>query len=410
MKKALMIAYHYPPYKGSTGAERTFKFSRYLSATGWQPVILTARPRTYDNIDTGLLSKIPKNIVVRRAFAMDAAKDLSVRGKYLSWTAIPDRWASWFLSALPFGLLLIRKHRPDVIWSTFPVATAHCIGYALNAVTKVPWVAEFRDPMAEEDYPVDFSVRRRYLWIEERIIRACSRAVFTTSSTLKMYKDRYRGIPPSRYALISNGYDESDFSFFEHQKTINLSGRLVLLHSGTIYRRERDPRQFFTALSELVKEKKISPEDIVIVLRGSGHEDYYSGLIRQLGIESFVRIEPLISHQQAVAEMMNAGALLLLQASNCNSQIPAKVYEYLRAGKPILALTDPEGDTATLLRNLGINTIASLSDKEYIKKSFLNFIRSVRQATAPISKRNDILQYSRENQACELAEIFKEVI
>jgi len=50
--------------------------------------------------------------------------------------------------------------------------------------------------------------------------------------------------------------------------------------------------------------------------------------------------------------------LLLLQASNCNSQIPAKVYEYLRAGKPILALTDPEGDTATLLRNLGINTIA----------------------------------------------------
>jgi len=109
MKKALMIAYHYPPYKGSTGAERTFKFSRYLSATGWQPVILTARPRTYDNIDTGLLSKIPKNIVVRRAFAMDAAKDLSVRGKYLSWTAIPDRWASWFLSALPFGLFLVRK-------------------------------------------------------------------------------------------------------------------------------------------------------------------------------------------------------------------------------------------------------------------------------------------------------------
>ena len=145
-----MVAYHYPPFGGGSGIHRTLKFSRYLSEYGWQPIVLTISPHAYPLREKAQHS-VPAGVLTARAFALDTARHLSFRGAYPQWMAIPDRWVTWWPSAVGIGASLIRKHRPQAIWSTFPIATAHMIGLALHRVSGLPWVADFRDPMVEVD-------------------------------------------------------------------------------------------------------------------------------------------------------------------------------------------------------------------------------------------------------------------
>jgi hypothetical protein len=107
--------------------------------------------------------------------------------------------------------------------------------------------------------------------------------------------------------------------------------------------------------------------------------------------------------------MLMADGLLILQASNCNNQIPAKLYEYLRARRPILALTDPAGNTAAALRNMGIDTIAPLNSKDGIMHTLLQFLTLIKENNAPIAEMEKVLRNSRRSKSKELANLFDQV-
>ncbi|HXH12497.1 MAG TPA: glycosyltransferase [Alphaproteobacteria bacterium] len=407
MKKILMIAFHYPPWSGGSGIERTLKFSRYLPEYGWQPLILTAHPRAYAQRGDEQLSNIPASVLVRRAFAMDVARHMSFRGAYPQWLALPDRWGSWWLGAVPAGLRLIRRYRPAVIWSTYPIATAHLIGLTLHRLTGIPWVADFRDSMTEETYPRDRMARCVYRWLECQIVRRCTCAVFTAPGTLQMYAARYPEIPQSRWAIIANGYDEEEFRGIEWTvgKRPSSMSQLVLVHSGVLYPSERDPGAFFAAVADLRKAGKISSRGLKIILRASGSEDTYRQLIRANGIEDIVFLEPPLPRRGALMEMIQADGLLLFQASNCNHQIPAKAYEYLRAKRPIFALTDPKGDTASLLRQMGINTIVRLDSTAQIAHGLQAFLSKLRDGHTLMGYGKEVCLHSRRSRALQLANL-----
>ena len=93
-KRVLMIAYHYPPMRGSSGIQRTLKFSHYLPQSGWGPVMLSAHPRAYANPGDDQMGDIPSSVPVTRAFALDTARHLAIGGRYAGFMALPDRWAS----------------------------------------------------------------------------------------------------------------------------------------------------------------------------------------------------------------------------------------------------------------------------------------------------------------------------
>ena len=416
VKRVLMIAYHYPPLRGSSGIQRTLKFSQYLPENGWQPIVLSAHPRAYGNTGDDQLRDIPTEAVVERAFALDVSRHLAIKGRYPGMLALPDRWSSWWLGGVPAGLRLIRKYRPDVIWSTYPIATAHAIGLTLHKLTGLPWIADFRDPMTDEGYPPDPTTRRVFHWIEDKTLRLCSKAVCTSPGAIKLYRQRYPHIPEERYMLMENGYDEETFTDAE-ARLEGMNGRtpepaadkpFVLVHSGIIYPSERDPVPFFSALATLQQQGKISGDRFKVVLRATAHDDYLSGLIRQHGIESLVTLEPHVSYREALAEMMTAGGLLVLQASNCNHQIPAKLYEYLRAKRPVFALTDPTGDTAATLRKAGIDTIAPLDSKDAIVDALARFLTLVEQQRAPLASAQQIEANSRRSRTRELARLLEE--
>lgn len=411
VKRVLMVAYHFPPMNVSSGIQRTLRFAQYLPEFNWEPAILTAHPRVYAGVSPASLAEVPPHLRVRRAFALDTARHLSLRGAYPQWLALPDRWWTWWLGAVPAGLSLIRKLKPDVLWSTYPIATAHLIGYTLHRLTGIPWVADFRDPMSEADYPSNPLERRAFQWIEYQTLRHCERAVFTAPGALRIYAERYPDISQSRLTTIENGYDESSFVGAEQSRGPGRSGSgpLVLVHSGTVYPSERDPRPFFAALSQLCANGGIKQGELRVVLRATGSDDYLRGLIARYGIESIVTLEPGLPYRAALAEMLAADGLLLLQAAICNNQVPAKLYEYLRARRPILALTDPVGDTAAVLRNAGIDTIARLDSQEEIARLMVRFLELLRQQRAPVAGEATVAAASRRSRTIELAKLLDAV-
>lgn len=411
VKRVLMVAYHFPPMNLSSGIQRTLRFAQYLPEFNWEPVVLTAQPRAYFSVSPASLAEVPPHLQVRRAFALDTAKHLSLRGAYPRWLALPDRWWTWWLGAVPAGLSLIRKLKPDVLWSTYPIATAHLIAYTLHRLTGIRWVADFRDPMSEADYPSNPLERRAFEWIEYQTLKHCERAVFTAPGALRLYAERYPDISRSRLAIIENGYDESAFGEAEKSADPRRSGRgpLVLVHSGIVYPSERDPRPFFAALSDLCGNGDIKRGELKVVLRATASDDYLRTLIARYGIDEIVKLEPALPYRAALAEMLACDGLLLLQGAICNDQVPAKLYEYLRARRPILALTDPAGDTAAVLRNAGIDTIARLDSQEEIARLLVHFLELLRQQRAPVADEATVVAASRRSRTIDLARVLDSV-
>ncbi len=409
VNKVLMIAYHFPPMRGSSGIQRTLKFSQYLSGFGWQPTVLSANPRAYANPGNDQMGDIPADVEVRRAFALDTSRHLSLRGSYPGFLALPDRWVSWWFGAVPAGLGLMRRLKPAVLWSTYPIATAHLIGLTLHRLTGIPWVADMRDPMTDDFYPHNPLTRRIFRWIEKKTVYHCTRAVCTTPGAIQTYLKRFPEIPASRFALIENGYDEENFAAAEGAPPGPAGGPFTLVHSGVIYPSERDPVPLFQALAALQEQGTVTAANFQLVLRATGHDEYLAKLIAENGVGEVVKLAPHVSYKEALTEMLGAGGLLILQASNCNHQVPAKLYEYLRARRPILALTDPIGDTAATLRTAGVDTIAPLDEKHAIMEAISRFLALAAAGQAPLASDATIASHSRRARAGRLAALLDEI-
>jgi len=347
-KKILMIAFHFPPQAGSSGILRTLNFAKNLPNNGWDPIVLSANPRAYEECREDLLKSIPKDIRVIRAFALDAARHLSIRRKYLTILAIPDRWSSWWLGAVCSAIKVIIKERPALIWSTYPIASAHLIGATLTHIFGLRWVADFRDPMINGDYPSNHLQRRSWIWLEGLVMRLANRVVFTTERAAEVYRKRY---PESakKCFVIENGYDEDAFANNSPSREGVGENKLFILHSGIIYPNDRDPTAFFEAVAKLISLNVIQRNQLCIRFRAPHHGAEVALIADRFGLGDIVQILPPIPYREAISEMLGANLLLVFQGSNFNSQIPAKIYEYLRTGNRIFALINHEGDTAKAL-------------------------------------------------------------
>ena len=420
-RKLLMVAYHFPPLRGSSGIQRTLRFVQHLPRFGWEPLVLTAHPRAYQDTSDDQMREVPEGTVVERAFALNTARHLALFGRYPGSLALPDRWATWRFGAVPAGMAMIRRYRPDAIWSTYPIATAHVIGAALAKKSGLPWIADFRDPMAQNGYPADPRAWQAYRRIEEEALRNAVASVFTTPGCAALYRERYPDIPAARSVVIENGYDEDTFARAEAERAQQNSAseasgmsrqrsRFVLLHSGVVYPDERDPRPLFMALGRLKQQGALSADTFCLRLRASGYDPMLEALARSCGIDDLVSLEPAIPYHLALQEMLEVDGLLIMQASNCNQQIPAKLYEYVRARRPVLALTDPVGDTASTLRAAGLASIAQLDDAASIAEAIPAFIARVRAGRESIATPEAIAASSREGRAKSFAALLDRVV
>lgn len=419
MRRVLMVSFQFPPMAGSSGVQRALRFAQQLPALGWSPSVLTAHPRAHAHTGDDLLEEIPPELPVRRAFALDAARHLSIGGRYPGFLARPDRWHTWLLGAVPAGLRLIRQTRPDAIWSTYPIPTAHLVGYWLSRLSGLPWVADFRDPMAHDGYPADPVLWRSFAAVERKVFARAARCTFTTPGAARLYAQRFPAAA-DRLRVIENGYSEAAFQQAERAVRMEgayaspstaaapAAGPRVLLHSGVVYPDWRSPARLFEALAAAKVAGRVDAARLRLRLRATAHDDFVLALARRLDVADLVEVAPPLPYADALAEMLRADALLLLQSNDCNDQIPAKAYEYLRARRPVLTLADPAGDTAQLMRRAGLPRIAALEDGPGVAAVLDRFLDDLFHGRAALPAASAIAAASRESRTGELARVLDE--
>jgi glycosyltransferase involved in cell wall biosynthesis len=412
MPRVLLIAFHFPPLRSSSGLQRTLKLAQYLPEFGWTPAVLTIDPRAYWITSTDQMSEIREGMLVKRSFGVDSKDHLSIGGKYFNVTAIPDRWISWFPFAMFDGWRMIRDFKPDLIWSTYPIATAQLIGLNLHKLSGIPWIVDSRDPI---DYrygnPAELKARV-YRYIERSVVKYASRLVCTTPGTARFYADKYGSLAEEKCRIISNGYDEENFHRAEEKPSRREwpASTRILVHSGLISSFERDPLPFFKALSRLKREGFVTSGSLKVIFRATENDGVYRQPLHDLDVDDIVELAPAIGYEDALREILDADGLLLFQGAKCNQQIPAKAYEYLRARRPILGLLDRQGDTAALLQDAGIDSMADIANPEDIYVRLRGFLEAIAEGTAPTASEEAISRYSRLGMAESFAELFDEVL
>ena len=192
-----MVAYHFPPQAGSSGLLRSLKFCRYLPEFGWSPTVLTIHPRAYERVNNSQLAEIPPEMEVIRAFGLDTRRHLSIRGAYPHALALPDRWVSWLVGAVPAGLYAMRKHDIDAIFTTFPIATAVLIGYVLHRLSGKPWIVDLRDSMTEDELSPGPTHSQHLSLDRTQSGQHAAKILFTAPGAIRMYRQRYPELEPT---------------------------------------------------------------------------------------------------------------------------------------------------------------------------------------------------------------------
>ncbi len=204
-----------------------------------------------------------------------------------------------------------------------------------------------------------------------------------------------------RITVIENGFDEESFLGLNLQAQTPHDERRVLVHSGIVYPSERDPSHLFAALRSLRDLGRLNPESFLLRFRAPGHEYHVREVAARFGVVDLIETAPPLPYREALLEMTRADGLVVLQGANCDQQIPAKLYEYLRAGTPILGLAT--GDTATVLRTAGVRYIAALSDAKSIAAVIEDFVADLQSGHASLPDPDFVRRASRRERTQELA-------
>lgn len=413
----LMIAYHFPPCAEVSGSLRTISMANYLAVSGYKPIILTPTQHAYPYVSINKPA-LNENCVVVNSFSLDAARHMGISGRYPKHLARPDRWASWWLSAVPQGLRLIRRHKPVIIWSTYPIATSHMIANTLHRLSKIPWIADFRDPMVLDEYQIPKAIMTSRERLEKAVIKNADACVFVTHNMIKLYAERYKRIRHGDFELIQNGFDEESFSALEEmscefkytQTTVEAPSKtIVLVHSGVLYPNGRNPYGLFKAISNLLKSGSISMDTFKVVLRASGSTDTYAKMISEYGLSQIIELAPMIERIDALRELYSADGLLLFQGREFNAQVPAKIYEYFRVGKPIFALVDKGGETARIIRDEHAGIIVDMDNPCEIEAGLMDFIEIIRSGVYGRVLGDSLEKYSRNVGAKKLVQLIKRI-
>ncbi|MEM7468152.1 MAG: glycosyltransferase [Pseudomonadota bacterium] len=394
---------------------RTLAFSRDLTELGWQVTVLTSALVGQESQDSKNQQLIPDGVKVIRTYALDSASAFSIRGRYPDLFEWPDRYISWAISATISGYVHIKRHATDIIFSTYPIASAHLAAYWLAKSTRKPWIADFRDPMLMKDHPDTKLRRRAHKWVEQRTIKQCTKAVVTNDNAKQHYIGKYPEKNPLDFHVIENGYDEALFDNAldgQHHESLSVSANQIkILHSGTMYPNHRDPRYLFEALKKIAPKLSDTGKSLEVVLRATGYDEYYASLIAQYGLGEHVKLAEPVGYVESLKEMLNSDLLLLIQGESCNDQIPAKLYEYLRSGRPILALTHPDGATARKLKGIeGAYVVDNDSDASIVSRLFEIF-NTLENTDGHLVSRNDaqLGRWSRRRGSSELDAILRQI-
>lgn len=364
MKKVLIISWTFPP---ATGTTRPMGLTKYLPDFGWEPIVLTpripgTRPPGVRIIETELrtIEMDLKRFMRRKSEQQPTQGQVSppetaTEGKRHSIQMIlrlisifshffvyPDNYITWYKEAVSKVKQFIENEGVDAILATSPPYTSQLIALTLKQMFDIPWIADFRDLYSQEpDYPRG---RMRHFMEEKLEIQTLKQAdcLVTISQPLAQ---KLRTLHRRHVETIENGFDLDDFNLVKRQCELQ-NDKLTITYAGTFYYPYQDIGLLFGAISELIKEKKIEKSKICVNFYGKvanqGKIDtcILNELISQYELQDVVIYHGFVERKKVLQAEVDSDLLLLLCWTDPTEEgvNPGKGFEYLGAGRPILAV------------------------------------------------------------------------
>jgi glycosyltransferase involved in cell wall biosynthesis len=364
--KVLIVTRYFPP-SGGGGVQRPLKLATHLPALGIETHVLAPDDPKWLTRDEELLP--PSQAFVHRARYVGPRarmpsdelhalrgleRALRKAGLFSRRLLVPDAHVTWALTAVPAALRIVRDEGIDAVLTTSPPSSVHLIGAAVKARTDARWVADLRDPMIADPDRAAAGLPGR---LKERsqvpVMRIVARSADAIVAVAEHIAQEVRSFSPvGPVAVIPNGCDFDDFAGLEYHRT----ERFRITYTGSFFA-QRDPRPFLEAVG------RSDPEVLarfVGRLRPADRE-WAEGL----GLGGRLELLPYVPRRRALELQRDSDALLLLvaEAGGRGRGAPSgKIFDYLAAGRPILAAVPLEGAAADLIRETNAGLVVPPDD------------------------------------------------
>ena len=322
-----------------------------------------------------------------------------IRGNFFT----PDAKVLWVKPSVEFLTDYLTENPVDVIISTGPPHSMHLIAQQLKKSFDIPWMADFRDPWTDLYYNKDFYqlgfAKRKNKRLEEKVLKTAD-VVVTVGNELKKYFDRFN----SNVEVITNGFDDE----VDNHEKIELSQKFSLSYIGLLPKSSL-PTNLLMAIQRLIDENSDFKNDIELNFIGDIHESV-SALIHELQLSNYTNFFGYVPHKEAIKYQKSAQVLLVLipNVDGNKGIITGKVFEYMAANRPILALGPINGDLQSILTNSNAGTIIDYDDYAKIKSVLIELYTKFKTQKLAITSKG-IEKYHRRNLTKQLAAIIKQI-
>jgi glycosyltransferase involved in cell wall biosynthesis len=391
-RRVLFIAYLFAPIVNS-GTQRPLKFAKYLPSLGWDPVIITAARVGDYPIDPRLLNDIPAGAQVHRVpmlndrigeFAGTLGLGVVNRERIaqgISWRLRkrwqhPDIYALWRPTARRTAMRLYRDIGFDAIYATGYPWTSLLIGMDLSMMTGRPLIADFRDPWAADDYEGRTAGRHDDdARLEHDVVRQAASVVCVSATMTAQMMAAHPDVPARKFVTIPNGFDPADVRAAPAWPHL----RFRIVYTG-VWKPGYGLDALYDVIGQIARANPRALANVEVIAAG-----FEPGPAHRRGLSEHIDEIGVLSHNDAVALMRSADILFLQNAQGASQQhrLPGKMFEYLATGRPVLAVTDPDGEAGRLIHRVGGGVVVSPDDRDRLREIIAVAIRRGRLDTPP---------------------------
>ncbi len=376
-RKLLAVSFAYPP----AASPRAVQVARLLKYLKMETTLVCADFEDKDRIDASLVraAEAPLKNCLRVPLARSSLRTLAGRVGYRFNLPLVDKTPDAFTVWKPSAIAAVKEfvasddYRPDVLATFGSPMSDHLIGLELKRVLRVPWVAHFSDPWADNPFlGYDALTKRINRSLEAKVFRAADLLVFTSHETIDLVMSHHAPALKTKTRVLSHAFEPE---FFPAQGARERS-RLVIRYLGDFYG-ERSPAPLFRALKKMLSEDDARLEGVRFELVGSKGE----GQLEAAGLnslpEGLVVSRPSVGYHESLRLMTESDGLLVIDApAEVSVFLPSKLIDYVGAARPVFGIT-PRGTAYALIQRLG-GWVAAPSDDETVARELKNFIDFLR--------------------------------
>nr|WP_321223993.1 glycosyltransferase family 4 protein [uncultured Psychroserpens sp.] len=421
--QTLIITYYWPP-AGGPGVQRWLKFVKYLPEFGIEPIVYCPENPSYPIVDESLLREISPDIKIIKQpisepyrFAnLLSKKDskqissgvipkkkkqsfvqrlmLYVRGNFF----IPDARKGWVKPSVKFLSDYIKENNIETIITTGPPHSLHLIGLQLKAQLGVKWLADFRDPWTTIGYHKQLKLSKssadKHSALESQVLQSADEIIVTSENTKKEFLSKTQ----QPITVITNGFDAHKIERPEKDE------KFTIAHIGSLLS-ERNPKQLWTALKELIDENENFRSEFQLKLIGVVSEDVLQTL-KDFQLEAYIYTVGYVTHEEAIKAQMASRVLLMVEIDSKDTKviIPGKLFEYMASGTPIMAVGPTDSDVETILKSTNTGRYFYYEEKEQMKSQILSYFEDYKSKTLVVNAIG-LEQYSRKSLTKVLSRI-----